>query len=93
MSMQFNPALNPEIQKQFKKFMEGEGIANVEQQDGRTALLSNLKPVDRGMMKMLTRETGSTISLEINSIGDKKTVGDVNYIYTANGWIRQPIGS
>lgn len=94
MSMSFDPELNPEMQKQFKKFMEGEGIATVDDQDGRTALLSELAPVvDHRMMKILTQQTGSNISLNINSLGDKKTVGDVDYIYTVNGWIRQPIRS
>ena len=66
---------------------------NLVQMDMRTALLEKIKQFDQKDFKQLANVAKQPVSLEINSIGDRKEVGGVVYELDKIGWKRLPIGT
>jgi len=62
--------------------------------DEKIALLKNMEQgFSQRQMGDLARAAKQQVTVEINSLGDRKTVGGVAYELRAAGWYRLPIGT
>jgi len=85
MSMNFNDPMNPETAALIKE-MYGEKIAAM---DGKTVLLKQLNEIKQSDMKEITNTANQPLSVEINGLGEIKTMSDgTKYRVTARGWQR-----
>ncbi len=65
----------------------------VEAIDDRTALLNGLSTAYPRQLDDIARTVNQPATLELNAIGDRKTVGGVVYELDEKGWRRLPIGT
>lgn len=87
MSISTQDPMNPEALEMLKE-MFGEPVAKSD----NTQLFDKLNALNRKEMSKLANAANQAVTVELNDIGDTKTLGDVDYILTKNGWERQPIG-
>jgi len=85
MSMSFDDPLNKKQQEIMKKMFGDELVAN----DEKTALLQGREFMQK-KMSTLANELKQPVKLEMNSIGDTKTVNGVEYFLTVDGWKPNP---
>jgi len=82
MSMQFDKPISKQHQK-FIKELFGDGLVVM---DERKALLHS-KTIDPHKMKMVANEVGQPVDVEINDLGEIKTLSDGSmYEVTSKGW-------
>ena len=86
MSINTQKPMNKEAREMMNKLL-GEPTAK----DDYTALFDRFQQLDGKSMGKLANTAGQTVTVELNDIGDKKTLGDVDYILTESGWEKQPI--
>ncbi len=65
----------------------------VEAIDDRTALLNGISTAYSRQMSDIARAAKQPVTIELNEIGDRKTVGGVVYELDEKGWRRLPIGT
>lgn len=96
MSTEFNPLLDDDQLKKMESLRGKETpLGQLIAVDKKTALFERAfgQLINSKDASSLGRSLNRTVTMNINSIGDRKTIGDVDYILTINGWIRQPIGA
>lgn len=85
MSMNFDRPIDEETKAFMKKFL-GEPVA----QDDKTALYNEMKVANRRDMTELANKAGQVATMELNEIGDTKTMSDgAEYILRKTGWIKK----
>jgi hypothetical protein len=81
MSVQFEQAANDETLKLIKEAF-GEPIA----QDRKSFLFNSLPPIDSRTMRKIAIAAKQPATVEMHDEGDIRTVGDVRYLVTPQGW-------
>lgn len=91
MSMQFDPELDDKRREALSNMIgQMTPAGRLLDCDSKQALFTEMPSMQRSSdMSELARQLNATVTLELNSIGDKKTIGDIDYILTSEGWIRQ----
>ena len=89
MSINFEDDMSPEAARLIRKTF-GENLIEM---DKRTALLEKIKQFDQKDFKELANVAKQPVTVEMNSIGDRKEVGGLVYELDENGWKRLPIGT
>lgn len=88
MSISFDDDMGSEISTRLQRMFDVKAI------DKRVALLNNVQQaLDQTKMKELANAAKQPVTVEVNSIGDRKEVGGVVYELNDKGWQRLPIGT
>ena len=89
MSVNFEDPMNKEARAMLKKLF-GEPVA----QDEFKQLFNNrMEKIQQQEMKKLANAAGQPVTVELNSIGDRKDVGGIVYELDEVGWRKLPIGT
>ena len=88
MSMNFEKPLT-EDQQSFIKDAFGDQLKALDDQVG----LLESKAFNQKQMKNIANEIGQVLTVELNSIGDRKEVGGIIYELDERGWKKLPIGT
>lgn len=86
MSVNFSGPVNEKTKEELRKIF---GVAKAE--DGQTFLYDQLREIEQTKMKKVVQEAGQTATVELNEIGEIKTMSDGRrYEVTPQGWKRLP---
>jgi len=87
MSINFNDVPSEFVRLKMEELF-GKPVAS----DGKTNLFDELFEIDQRDMKALANAAGQPVSVEMNSVGDIKTMDDgTQWRLTPNGWHKLPV--
>jgi len=83
MSIEFNSQINPEAMEMLGKLFD----SHISAMDNKTVLLKNMDVIKQSEMKQIVNAANQPAVLEINNIGEIKTMSDgTRYEVTKSGW-------
>jgi len=86
MSINFNEPIGPEASSMLRELF-GKPVA----EDGKTFLFEELAPMHQRKMPELANKAGQPVDVELNSVGEIKTMRDgTRYQVTPKGWRKLP---
>ena len=81
MSINFNDPMNEDARSMIDEVFKDE----IQAKDDKTVLLKKIE-LNQRLMSELANKAKQPVSVEINKIGETKTVGGVDYVVSEQGW-------